>query len=854
MMRALLRLASYASCLALAACGGGGSDSGGAIQPPQTVSVSVQPSQNTIGVNSLTDVIVTVSRRGTGVADGTTVSLSVDQPTLGQVGAASGENQSFNNSATATTSAGQARFRFKSTTVTGTATVRASVNDPNTPAQNITASANIALNGGPSNDTRLRLHATRTTIPVNVNNIAPFIGSPYEATVDIELRDLLGDLVNPPDEDYQFSANWASLDGVGGISIPDDPETTDVNEYLNLYTGVPVGMNAGHGTVFVRSLDQAGTGTLTVGIVDLDTGENLSASLEFTISSGVPNVPGNVTVVPQGPPAYVNGSRQLQILVNDGAGTPVPNPQGFNNVQLEIIDPQGERLRVMDVAGVTQTGPLVRTNTANGIAGALFLSGERQGTITVRATADGADNNVDNGITDPVVGENTIVVSDGTLFSVTLTSPTVESLFVNRQDIIVPEDEVPPPDGTYSLIVGVIATDRLGNPVPEGTALQFGLLDTPTAGFPSQGSGQFALFGLNGDPQEGGTLFTAPTGAFTTAGGGAGPNDTLVLFGRETTGNRDLEGARIVGALNSATSLTVQRRFNFNDDTGNSVNNGAVIPYAIGRASIGNIVATATTNELGVATTTFNYPVSQLGRTAIIWVQGNGEEVAGEPKTVGDVEFYYFAGLAPAILSAAPSSITANQGASVSVCLTDARNEAFQGAEIGFAFENLTSGSGQADGQAGSGSVGPTGSSGCVNVSVVTTGIQASDGEDGPRLRFFVGGAEAIVQIVGGIEPEPPAEPVTLTINIEGSGMGDVRVNGSAGGFSPIVPSGTVLCAYEDAPCTINLVAGAVVGLTAVIRGTSTFDGWTVDCSGNSGNISLLMNGNKTCTATFNEP
>lgn len=860
MMRALLRLVPILSCLWLVACGGGGS-SGGAAQPPQAGALTIQTTQSTLGVNSLTDVIVTATRHGGGaVADGTTISLSVSPANLGQVGAASGENQSFNNSATATTSGGQARFRFKSTQATGTATVRASMNDPNSPSQTVTASTNVALNGGPSNDNRLTLQATRLTIPVNVNNIDPFIGSPYEVEVTATWRNLRGELVVPPEAEDAMGAAWNSPDNIGGISRPDDPETTDVNEYLQLYQAIDVGVNSGRGTIFVRSTDTSGTGRLTVAVVDLDTGENLSATLDFTMSSGAPALPASVEIVQHGSPAYVVGSggptsRQLQIHVNDGAGTGVPNPgsgaNAFNNVRLEILNPQGERLSTTSASGAVQEGTVVNTTTANGIAGAVFLSSTRQGTITVRATADRADNNVDNGITDPVTGDAAIVVSDGRLFSVTLTIPSIESLIVGRQDIILPDDddEQAPPDGTYSLIVGAIATDRLGNPVLPGTELQFGLIDSPTTGFPDNGGGTFALFGLNGDPQEGGTLFTAPGGAFTSAGGGAGPGDTLALFGKDVAGNADHEGSRVVASVNSATSLTVTRRFNFNDHTGQSVNSGAVIPYVVGRAQIGNISASATTNELGVATTTMNYPVSQLGRSAVIWVQGNGPVVSGQPKTVGDVEIAGFYGLAPAILSVSPTSITANTTANVLVCLADARNEPIQGVDIAFGFENLATGTGSADGQSGSGTVGPTGASGCVNVTVTTSGIQAGQtGDEGPRLTFFAGGEPASVAIIGGTEPVEPTEPFTLIVNIEGEG--DVRVNAAGSSFSPPQPGNVQTC-IGPGTCSYELAPGTDVTLIGLPHVGASFGSWSGDCDGPNATVTIIMDGDRTCTATF---
>lgn len=855
MMRALLRLVPILSCLGLVACGGGGGDSGGAAQPPQPVSLSVNATQTTLGILSITDVTVTVQRRGTGVADGTPVTLSVDQPSLGQVGAATGENQSFNNSAVAPTAGGQARFRFKSSTATGTVQLRASVSDPGAGP----ATTSITLNGGSSNDGRLTLQATRTTIPVNVQMEEPYFGSPYEVEVTATWRNLRGELVIPEDPEEAMGAAWASPDNIGAISRLDNPATTEIDEYQVYWGSLAVPVNSGSGKIFVRSTETAGVGQLRVSVVDPDTGENLSATMDFTMTAGVPGVPGAVGISQQGPVAYVQGSggntsRQLRITITDGAGTAVPNPQSggtaFNNVQLEVIDAEGETLSTTTASGTTQNGTTVRTRTFNGIAGAVFRTANRQGIVRVRATADRADNNVDNGIADPVVGEGSVVVSDGQLFAVTLTTPIMDSLFVNRTHILLPEDDDAnaPADGTYSLIVSAIATDRMGNPVLPGTTLQFGLIDSPLTA-----SGNFALSGVNGDPQEGGTLFSAANGAFTTAGGGAGPGDTLVLLGKDVAGNADHEGSRIVQAVNNATSLSVTRRFNFNDHTGQSVNNGPVLPYAIGRAMVGNIHQSAATNGDGVATVYMNYPVTQLGRAAIVWVQGNGAIVSGEPKTVGDVEFYSYAGLAPAQLLAVPESITANQAAHVMVCLSDARGEPMRGAGIGFAFQGLTSGSGTVTGHGSSGVVGPTDASGCVGVNVVTTGIQTGGS---PSLVFFAGGAQAVVEIVGGEDSGGgTTDTVTLTINITGE-TGDVQLSSSANSFSPPQPGGFTSCqrtstSSPTTTCSYEIVLGRSVGLAAQPTGGSAFGSWSGDCSGTSVTVSQTMNEDRSCTANF---
>jgi hypothetical protein len=372
--------------------------------------------------------------------------------------------------------------------------------------------------------------------------------------------------------------------------------------------------------------------------------------------------------------------------------------------------------------------------------------------VQIRATSDGADNNVDNGITTPVVATSGVVVSDGKLFSLTLTSPDSNAIRVNAVDgSVVPNGTLPvEPDGTYSLTVSALATDRQGNPVLPGTPIRFGAVDFPTFGFPEDGPGTFYLSGIDGNPQEGGTLFTAPTGHFTTAGGGAGPGDTLLVFGDLVPGNRDLEGASIVQSVNTATSLNVTVPFNRNDDTGASVNNGNVLPYVIGRATTGNIDPSAFTNDIGVASVKLNYPVSRLGKAVYLYAQGDGDSSVAIKK-VTDIAEYVYPGVAPAKLTVSPDSIPGNATAHVRICLIDALNSPLQGIFITFGFHDLGVGSGKVDGISTSGTVDKaTGADGCTIATVTTVGI-ATGGTGTPGVTFSaLGQAEDVAITAAG--------------------------------------------------------------------------------------------------------
>ncbi len=251
-------------------------------------------------------------------------------------------------------------------------------------------------------------------------------------------------------------------------------------------------------------------------------------------------------------------------------------------------------------------------------------------------------------------------------------------------------------------------------------------------------------------------MFTATDGLFQTAGGGAGPGDTLIVFGKAVQGNSDLESAVKIASVSSNTKLTVAAPFNLNDTTGSSVNYGPALPYVIGRAQAGNISSPSTTNDVGVASTTLNYPVSALGRAAAIWAQSNGTDTNTSNSAttiVTDAALAVFPGVAPATIIVSPDPIPGNLTTDVVVCIIDALRSPIAGVSFGFSFTNLGVGSGSLDDIGGAGVVPQTtDASGCVVTSVKTNGIAGSTGSGGsgggtPGLTFTAGDATTTVPI-----------------------------------------------------------------------------------------------------------
>lgn len=834
-------IAVLCSALLLASCGGGGSG-GSAFTPPTGASSSIviTATPSTIAPLGVSNIDV-VARTGSGgaVVDGTVINILLSPSNLA--------------TAPASASAVGGRVSFPVTAGPTTGTVRVTVSIAGTASGNASASVDVTISG--TAPVRLSAVAQSTVLPPNLFGVSPFIGSPYLTEIDVTFRRANGQLVSGGT--INVSVNPVTF---GGFSTLDDPTTTNVNEFTNILGQGPVNVVAGQATFFFHSFTLPGNATITITAVDPDTMETLTTTVVITIAPTAVALPSSITAVTQNPSVYVQGAggrtnATIIARVNDGAGNPVPNPtsgnDSWNNVVFEINNSSGlggARLTAIDANGVSMSGSRVLTRTFNGQATASFVSGTVEGTVTITVTADRADNNVSNGIQDPVTTTLSFTISDGQLYSIVLTSPTPNGLNVNTvPGAGTPTNPTSPNagprnagnnDGTYSLTVSALATDRRGSPVIAGTALRFGVIDAPLFGFPNLGHGQFFLTGGDGNPAEGASLFTAPNGRFATAGGGAGPGDTLLVFGQLVPGNRDLQEARTVAMVNSDTSLNIVSTFNPNDDTGMSVDNGPVLPYVIGRATEVNIGGNfggssiqASTNDIGVATVTLNYPVTRLGKAAYIYAQG--DRVGPGNRKVTGTAGIALPGARPATVTASTTSLPGNISATLRVCLRDANNEALQGYYLRFAFHDLGGGTGSVDNVTGTGTTAtPTGSDGCLTALVRTSGLTGMDSMAG--VIFSSGDAMIVdVDITTGSTAQNVVNVSPSSLGADG-GTVTIRVTDSAGTPLPGLPvqvTCTAMGAGATLSSTIPTITDANGNSTAVISATR-FSGFGFSGSG----------------------
>jgi hypothetical protein len=641
----------------------------------------------------------------------------------------------------------------------------------------------------------ITLVATTTSLPTNTGHLTPSDHGPNQAEVTITLRNADGSLLIGKDVSVSISpVNVAAL----SFLVNDDNDNFD-----NLWGSFTIKGTNGVATAWVNAELIAGNAVLTASAQDPTTQRTISKTLTFTVTSGVGNNPASVQLTPSPAGVYLpssggNNNSTIAAVVRDGGDQFVPDPVGADNLQYEIVGNAGDARLSTNSASGAATGTTVSTHTVNGQATASLQAndGTPQGPLQIKATADRADNNVSNGIQDPVTFTTSVIISDGKLYSLELTSPlfapalpgiTINTVSGNIDTSAVgtiPAD----PDATLSLTVSALGTDRQGNPVIPGTAIRFGAVDSPVGAPGTPNDNQFLISGVDGNPLEGGGTFTAPTGHFTTAGGGAGPGDALVVFGKAVQGNEDLESAVTVQHINSATSATVLPVFNKNNTTGTTVDSGPVLPYLFGRALHGNITAAATTNDIGVAHATLNYTVNTVGDAVAVWAQGDGvDRVSGAPRRVTDAGTIGYPGVAPASIIAFPNPIVGDTTTSVTVCVADALGIPLRGFQVGFQF-NLTAGTGSIDGSAGAGIFDSlTGIDGCAVGTVVTSGlpVTAAGGNSGQIVFAAAGATSDPVDLVVQISALQ-ASPNSVAINCSGSQPTTISVRALGPDGSPL--------------------------------------------------------------------
>ncbi|MFT3779535.1 MAG: Ig domain-containing protein [Ottowia sp.] len=277
--------------------------------------------------------------------------------------------------------------------------------------------------GGSSGDTTERysitLQAESTSLPVNTGSYPVGIGAsaPYTTTLYVNAKE--GNDPIPSGEDI-FSCNTAYGLSSGPLYYLDgdeDHEDDDGNPLA--YRSITLGSNAGGNSFHFHAGNQAGVATITCAVTDPRDSRVYSASVSITVGGGSgTGLPASVYAIAQseylgtqGNLSNLPASVNISATVMDDAVQPVPNPSAAN-LQIRILPTTAAATGARLLLG-GQSGSQVLATTTGGVANFSLSSGTTRGAIVLELTADRYDNNVANGIQDPIVQLTAIAVVDG---------------------------------------------------------------------------------------------------------------------------------------------------------------------------------------------------------------------------------------------------------------------------------------------------------------------------------------------------------------------------------------------------------------------------------------------------------
>ncbi|MFT3812424.1 MAG: hypothetical protein QM740_03500 [Acidovorax sp.] len=265
--------------------------------------------------------------------------------------------------------------------------------------------------GAVSAEYQITLRADNTQLPLNVGSQGPGIGAyaPYTTTLYVQAT-VNGAAI--PGGTGIFGCNTSAGLSSGALYYLDgDTAHEDADGNPLAYRSITLDSNSGGNSFHFNAGNQTGTTTITCSVQDPRDKQMKSASTSITVGAtsgkaasiqttakangalGYLGVQGNTNNIPP--------SVAIQATVRDDNNQVIPNPSA-PNLQIAIRQNLGGAATGARLAsGVSGAAIQVRTN--NGLGTFSLISGAQTGPIVLELTADRFDNNVANGIQDPIV-------------------------------------------------------------------------------------------------------------------------------------------------------------------------------------------------------------------------------------------------------------------------------------------------------------------------------------------------------------------------------------------------------------------------------------------------------------------
>lgn len=265
----------------------------------------------------------------------------------------------------------------------------------------------------------ITLRTDKKQLPINISHHPAGAGAyaPYTTTLYVEARE--GNKPIPGGEDI-FGCNIVQGFESGALYYLDgDDEHEDEDGNPAPYRAVVLGSNSGAATFHFHASDKAGTARVLCSVTNPRDRQVSSAAVDIVVGANT-GMPASVIAFAQDPGFLgsqnnannIRNSVGIQAFVMDDANQPVPNPaNGVANLRVEILN-GGAAAGARIMAGSQPYTNQLDLMTNGGVGLFSLASGPARGVILLRFTSDRNDNNITNGIQDPVYQLMAVDVAD----------------------------------------------------------------------------------------------------------------------------------------------------------------------------------------------------------------------------------------------------------------------------------------------------------------------------------------------------------------------------------------------------------------------------------------------------------
>lgn len=281
--------------------------------------------------------------------------------------------------------------------------------------------------GGTSNlQYRITLTTAKSQLPLNISNLPAGTGAfaPYTTTLYVDAR--VGSNAIPGGADI-FGCNIVQgLDSGALYYLDGDDDHEDDNGNALAYRSISLDANSGGASFHFSSSNQAGTARVVCSVSDPRDGKVYSASVDIVVGAATGKVASVIgraeapfalltrdsTVRPpiNGPQPDYRNNLGIQAFVMDDANQPIPTPSA-PNLQISIRSLGQAAVGARLLQG-NQSGSVLQVRTIGGIGLFSLSSGPNPGAIVLEYVTDRFDNDVTNGIQDPVTSLHAVPVND----------------------------------------------------------------------------------------------------------------------------------------------------------------------------------------------------------------------------------------------------------------------------------------------------------------------------------------------------------------------------------------------------------------------------------------------------------